>query len=237
MKRVEFPDGHEVERGETEGARMDEALEAGDRHSIEASGDFGEAGGAVLLEIGAPADEGFFAEQEMGPREDGEQVATHGVIPGRTEADPDFSVGGEHGIHFAEDKFGIVEVFEGVDGEDEGGFFGRADDKLAKMLDAGPAGETAAGGMQFLANFDAENLGGAVAGEFNDLFPFAATEISDNFSRKEGEDVLSEDGGEAGRAGELNFGGQVGTSGPPTFQKPVLQLREQTPIVADQRAG
>lgn len=72
VKKAEAANGDGLEEVEDEGALFDEFLESGDGHLVEAAFDFGEARGSVAANVRAPANEGFFREEQVGPGKDGE---------------------------------------------------------------------------------------------------------------------------------------------------------------------
>src|SRR5262245_61138014 len=73
--------GHGFETFELEGTLLDELYEAADRHLIQPAFYLAETSGPVGLEIGAPAQESRLGEEEMGPRENREQMPAKRMEP------------------------------------------------------------------------------------------------------------------------------------------------------------
>src|SRR5258706_9069930 len=102
-ERLQLPDGHRLARSEPERTRLDELLEAADRHPIQSAGDFAEARRAIRLEVGAPANQRALREDQVRPREHREEMAAERVIPGRAEGDEHATVWLQHAMHLDQD--------------------------------------------------------------------------------------------------------------------------------------
>lgn len=216
MEEPQRADWDEFEGGERERAGGDKLLEASDGHLVEAAFDFVEARGAVGLEGGAPADEGALGQEDVCPGEDGEEVAATGVEPGWAEGEANLAVGLQVAFHEREDVGGVVEVFEGVDGNhniclrdvglgDVGvrdlgmcwwrGLIPREED--AAIVDVCGEGLLAGAGECFVADVNAGDAGG-VGGHGDGVGAFAAAEVDDGLSGEGGEEVVAEEGGDFG---------------------------------------
>src|SRR5205085_1833680 len=114
----EAADRHRLELREAEAALAHEALEAADGHPVEATFDLAEARRAVRLEVRAPAHERPLREDQVRPGEDGEEVPAERVIPRRPERRDDRAALLQEAAHDPQHARRVVEVLEGIYGED-----------------------------------------------------------------------------------------------------------------------
>jgi hypothetical protein len=68
VKWGQFPNWHQIESGQAEGACFDQPFEPADGHLIQPTLHFAETCGSIRLKRRSPAYESLFAEQKMRPR-------------------------------------------------------------------------------------------------------------------------------------------------------------------------